>query len=71
MSDTNNSLNRRDILKGAAVVGTAYGIGMPSRVLGANDKVRIGTIGVGGRGAHVTRYFNQVGEAEEVGTPSI
>jgi predicted dehydrogenase len=62
MSDTNKPLNRRDILKGAAFVGTAYGIGMPSRVLGANDKVRIGTIGVGGRGAHVTRYFSQAGE---------
>ncbi len=43
-------------------MGTAYGVGMPSRVLGANDKIRIGTIGVGGRGSYVTRYFNEIGE---------
>ncbi len=62
MSDTNHPLNRRDFLKSAGIVGAALGIGAPGRVLGANEKLRVGTIGVGGRGSFVTRYFNRIGE---------
>ena len=62
MSDSNLPVNRRDFLKSAGVAGSALGIGAPSRVLGANDKIRVGTVGVGGRGTHVTQYFSRVGE---------
>src|SRR5712671_7806393 len=40
---------RRDFIKQAAI-GTAAFMVFPSRVLGANDRVRVGMIGVGGRG---------------------
>jgi len=62
MSNDNHPVNRRDFLKSAGVAGSALGIGAPSRVLGANDKIRVGAIGVGGRGTHVTGYFSRVGE---------
>ncbi|MCD6365200.1 MAG: Gfo/Idh/MocA family oxidoreductase [Planctomycetes bacterium] len=62
MKSSNHSLARRDFLRSAGAMGTALGIGVPSRVLGANDKIRIGTIGVGGRGTHVSRRFAEIGE---------
>lgn len=62
MASSNDPLNRRDFLKGAGAVGTALGVAAPARVLGANDKINIGIIGVGGRGAHVGRYFARAGE---------
>ena len=62
MISSDPSVNRRDFLRHAGITGAALGIGMPSRVFGANDKIRIGTIGVGGRGAHVSRYFSRLGE---------
>ena len=34
----------------------------PGRVLGANDKIDIGVIGVGGRGTYVASEFHKVGE---------
>ncbi len=62
MSESNHPVNRRTFLKNAGLAGTALGIGAPSRVLGANERVRLGAIGMGGRGAHVTRYFSRIGE---------
>ncbi len=62
MAEIHRSFNRRDFLRRAGVAGAAFGVGVPSRVLGANDRIRIGTIGVGGRGSHVTGYFARIGE---------
>ncbi len=46
---------RREFLKKAAL-GSAIGLAYPAaRVLGANDRVRIGMIGVGGRGQDLLR----------------
>jgi hypothetical protein len=45
------SSTRRDLLRGAAVTMTAASY---SRVLGANDKIRLGLIGAGDRGQHDT-----------------
>jgi predicted dehydrogenase len=43
-------------------VSAALGIAAPGRALGANDKINVGVIGVGGRGAHVARYITRVSE---------
>lgn len=74
MSANDNSVNRRDFLKTASSVGAGLGIGgsafaRPSkmasgRVLGANDKINIGVIGVGGRGFYVAREFERAGQKE-------
>ena len=47
------SLTRRGFLAGAATAASA------SRVLGANDRVRLGIIGVGGRGTYLAREANR------------
>ncbi|MBS1871941.1 MAG: Gfo/Idh/MocA family oxidoreductase [Acidobacteria bacterium] len=68
MSDS----NRRDFLKSAASAGVTLGMAgsafarggktSASRILGANDRINIGVVGVGGRGNYVARAFNQYGE---------
>ncbi len=68
MSDS----NRRDFLKGATSVGVSLGVAgsafarggktSASRVLGANDRINIGVVGVGGRGSYVAQAFTQYGE---------
>lgn len=65
MSD---SLNRRDLLKGVGAAGLSLEAARSafartkldaSRVMGANDRVQVGVIGVGGRGSYVGRAFMQ------------
>jgi len=67
MSSDNNSLDRRDFLRKASAVSVALGtagaaLASPKasrsasarssgRVIGANDRITIGVIGVGGRGS--------------------
>lgn len=57
------NLTRRDFIKAAGVTAAGLAIGStiakspvyaiaPGRVIGANDKINIGVIGVGGQGAH-------------------
>ncbi|HKJ67620.1 MAG TPA: Gfo/Idh/MocA family oxidoreductase [bacterium] len=50
----NNVMNRRQFLAtmvGGMVVSTALGAG---RVFGANDRIRVGMMGIGGRGTYLT-----------------
>ena len=57
--------NRRDFLKGAGSMGAALGLAttvVPNRAFGANDKINVGVIGVGGRGTYVGRTFGVVGQ---------
>lgn len=67
MSDS----NRRDFLKAATSVGVSLGAASsafaraakaPGRVIGANDKINIGVIGVGGRGSYVASAFSEYAE---------
>ncbi|MGB9586702.1 MAG: hypothetical protein ACPL7O_00840, partial [Armatimonadota bacterium] len=54
-----SKVTRRDLLKGTVAtlaVGT-IGATAPSSVLGANDRINIGFIGVGGRGTAILRDF--------------
>ncbi|HVX66726.1 MAG TPA: Gfo/Idh/MocA family oxidoreductase [Bryobacteraceae bacterium] len=69
-----NDVNRRAFLKGAVGAGATLGLanslaaktGVPGagRVLGANDRINVGVIGVGGRGTYVARQFAEVGQAD-------
>lgn len=53
------TVNRRSFLQSMAGVGAA--LALPgSRVLGANDDIRIGMIGLGGRGSHSVGWFRGV-----------
>jgi len=76
-SEDNNSLDRRDFLRKASAVSVALGtagaaLASPKgtksssarssgRVLGANDRITVGVIGVGGRGTYVGNTFAAIG----------
>ncbi|RJP21211.1 MAG: gfo/Idh/MocA family oxidoreductase [Candidatus Omnitrophota bacterium] len=47
---TTKKSNRRGFLAGAAGIGAASLLLPPTRVMGANDRIGVGVIGVGGRG---------------------
>jgi predicted dehydrogenase len=62
-------------MKSAAAVGATLGtarelLARPSkaastgRVLGANDRIQVGIVGVGGRGAYLANQFAKVGQAD-------
>ena len=62
---------RRDFVKQAAL-GSVVLLAMPtSRVLGANDRVRLGMIGVGGRGQELVKQVLSVPNAQLVATADI
>jgi hypothetical protein len=50
---------RRDFLKQAALATAAFLAYPPARVLGANDRIRVGMIGVGNRGRICLRKHGQ------------
>ena len=52
-------ITRRDFVKGAVAASTVYSL-MPSSVLGANDRVNVGVIGVGGKGLEHLVGFSQI-----------
>src|SRR6476619_4783983 len=64
--------NRRDFLKSATSVGVSLGVAgsafarggktSTGRILGANDRINIGVVGVGGRGSYVAEAFSKYGE---------
>src|SRR5215471_19720220 len=65
------NLERREFLKQA---GAAAAIGLalpPSRVLGANDRVRLGIIGAGARGQELMHEFVKLPDAEFVAVADV
>lgn len=61
-------MDRRDFLLNAGAVGAASNAfaakpaaKMSGRVLGANDRINVGVVGVGGRGSYVANVFAKVG----------
>jgi predicted dehydrogenase len=56
---------RRDFMK-ATAVGAAALLASPARVLGANDRVRVGMIGVGARGQDLLKQLLEVPSAQLV-----
>ena len=75
MSTDNGPVDRRDFLKTASTVGLSFGLAKSSfaargakgtqsnRVLGANDRINVGVIGVGGRGSYVGSTFQKYGDS--------
>ncbi|MBI2680940.1 MAG: Gfo/Idh/MocA family oxidoreductase [Candidatus Solibacter usitatus] len=73
MSQHTHSVNRRDFMKTAASLGATLGVAgralgarpakaSAGRVVGANDRINVGVIGVGGRGEYLARVFAGIGE---------
>jgi len=56
-------LNRRDFVKSAAALGFAGPLAA-RRPLGANERINLGLIGAGSRGAWITRKFAKIGQQE-------
>ena len=67
---TQKRFKRRDFIKGAAM-GTAALMMQSSRVLGANDRVRVGVIGFGGRADELVRQLLPLPGAEWVAVADI
>ena len=56
-----SKLSRRDFMKGSMAIGAGLVMAGPtSRVLGANDDVRIAVIGVGSQGGGHMNYFSKI-----------
>lgn len=67
----NDKVARRDFLKTAALGTAAMMVYPPSRVLGANDRVRVGMIGVGGRGSELLKWVQRTPNAQLVAIADI
>ncbi len=56
-----SKLTRRDFIRSSMAVGAGLAmVGPTSRVLGANDDIRLGIIGVGGQGGGHMGYFSKI-----------
>ena len=65
------TIERRQFLKQAAV-SAAIGLALPGRrVLGANDRVRLGIIGPGARGQELIKEFLKVADVEFVAAADV
>ncbi len=57
-------IERRDLLRGAGTAAITFTAASYSRVMGANDRVTLGVIGVGDRGRHDMRMFQTTGQVD-------
>ena len=56
-----SNVTRRDFIRNSMAVGAGLALAGPtSRVLGANDDIRLATVGVGGQGSYHTRIFSSI-----------
>jgi len=68
---THKTIERRQFLKQAAA-SAAIGLALPGgRVLGANDRVRLGIIGPGARGQELMKEFLKVADVEFVAAADV
>src|SRR5262249_13292881 len=64
-------INRRDFLKQTAI-GASIGLACkPATILGANDRIRLGIIGSGGRGQELMKDFLKVPNVEFVAVADV
>jgi len=70
---TNQKIDRRKFIKQAALAGTAIGLTQYAsrRVLGANDRVRVGIIGCGDRGQEDLREILKIPNVEFVAAADV
>ncbi len=70
MKDSNVTTSRRSMLKRSALTATGMTLGLgavqPSHVIGANEKIRMGFIGVGNRGSQLLNSFMKNDDVEVV-----
>jgi len=59
------SFSRRRFLQSAVAAGTLYSL-MPGKVLGANEKVNLGCIGIGAQGGGIANWLHSTGMANVV-----
>src|ERR1700736_4402920 len=74
MPEKEGPVGRRDFLRKASAAGLSIGLAKSAlvargaktsgRVLGSNDRINVGVIGVGGRGTYVSREFAKVGKED-------
>ena len=75
MPDESNSIDRRDFLKVVGATGAGLSAAQSAfaakssskssgRVIGANDRINVGVIGVGNRGSSVARSFASIGQKD-------
>src|SRR5580704_11721425 len=73
MPDNQDSFNRRDFMAKTAVVAGALGAAKElfakpakaaatGKVIGSNDRINVGIIGVGGRGSYLAGQYAGIGE---------
>src|SRR5215472_10796853 len=68
---TRKTIERREFLKQASAAA-AIGLALPAgRVLGANDRVRLGIIGAGARGQELMHEFVKLPDAEFVAVADV
>src|SRR5215813_3913101 len=65
------NIKRREFLKAAAVSAAAATVMQTKRMLGANDRVRLGAIGFGGRGQEDMREALKLANVEFVGVADV
>src|SRR5687767_6029233 len=53
-----NTVTRRQFFQGAATAVSAV------RAIGANDRIHVGIIGLGGRGTYHVRYYSEIPECQ-------
>ncbi|UCE47512.1 MAG: Gfo/Idh/MocA family oxidoreductase [Phycisphaerales bacterium] len=58
------SLNRREFMRGTVGAAAALAVVPPRKVRGANDKIVIGVMGLGGRGTYLAESFAKRPDAE-------
>lgn len=61
-----DDLSRRDFLRNSAAGAALLGGLAPARVLGANDRIRVGILGTGERAQYLMTLFNKVPNTEIV-----
>ncbi len=64
---SNTKVDRRDFVKSAVTAGAGIGVisnarTVKGRVIGANDRINLGVIGVGGRGTYLIKWATDAGQ---------
>ncbi len=59
-----SAVHRRDLFRAGGASALAMAAGSYSKILGANDRLRLGLIGAGQRGGYMMRKFQETGSVE-------
>jgi len=65
------TIHRRDFIRSSAAAATLATAASRSRIIGANDRIRLGVIGTGGRATHLSLQVNRLKRTEWVAVADI